>query len=154
MASFSVAEPGGPSGGRLEAMLGRIRHSETKTMDLRPGKNEAYDRLITLPISEPLTSSCPRCRRGEPMSLVCRTLHHRKGSTLCSSFNIILRQGGIVVPRTSRSDGTGRRSVTQKSFYGFRHTLNLWLEVAGVTREKRKDMLGSIDGQGPGILSP
>lgn len=113
-----------------------------KTMKLKPGKNEQYDRKLELPISEPLYKVLSAMPPGHPDDLLCPTLSQRRGPSLSSSFNIILRRAGIEVPRTRRADGSGRRAVTQKSFYGFRHTLNFWLEVAGASREKRKDMLG------------
>jgi integrase len=113
-----------------------------KVMTLRPGKNDLYDRVLTLPISEPLYQVLSAMSNGQSDQVVCQTLNPRQCSSLSNSFQIILRRAGIEVPRTSRSDGKGNRAVSQKSFYGFRHTLNLWLDVAGVPREKRKDMLG------------
>lgn len=140
-ASFLSLNLGARRGDVLKRCRGEF-DLKTRTTKLKPGKNEPYDRELVLPISEPLYAVLSAMPPGRPEDLLCPTLSQREGPSLSSSFNIILRRAKIEVPRTKRADGKGRRAVTQKSFYGFRHTLNFWLEVAGASREKRKDMLG------------
>lgn len=127
----------------------RMRHGdfdlEKGILKVRPGKTSRYS--DGKPESKPLhrvlwqhLKALAEKHPHAPADFLCEILANRRQSALSTSFRNLCEGAGIDTVRGSVVNRRG--TFARKTLYSLRHTLNVWLQAAGVPAEVRRKELG------------
>lgn len=104
-----------------------------------PAKTRRSGKLLKIPVVEPLLTHLTAIPSKRRTGFLCPTLSTLSESRVSQQFMDLLSAAGI---EKGQMVAGAKRSKPTKSFHSFRHTLNTWMESAGVSQERRMKITG------------
>lgn len=104
-----------------------------------PAKTKRKKRTLELPVVEPLLGVLQAVPKERRSGLLLPGLAEYSATHLSRLFVAVCDQAGVKSGQMASSRKMARRT---KSFHSLRHTLNTWMDSAGVSQERRMRITG------------